>query len=329
MQESKAAEPYPSRVVLHPLERNDELWRPYMAPHRQDHPHQYHNGGMWPFVGGFWVMVLARLGRSDAAWQALQRLAAVNALDDQRFTEWLHGRKLAPMGIAGQSWSAATFQTRPRSTATGDHHGRRNTFNISIRKFLKMVGVKSQHEIEQAVARMRADGSIAGTDSFVATMTLDVAGLQLNVRFDGEIRLQQRASLAHEGERLRLRGGGALRGERTAHVVVVGQRRDVLGAIAGVVGPIEMHVRAALRAARDEQPARAPGLDRVGARAGDPALLLVQAQAESAAGRLIRRLPVAFDAADRAAATGAERRGKHPNSQTHDVVSSAVQTNGP
>ena len=64
------------------------------------------------------------------------------------------------------------------------------TFNLSIRKFLKMVGVKSQHEIEQAVARMRADGSIAGTDSFVATMTLDVAGLQLNVRFDGEIRLQ-------------------------------------------------------------------------------------------------------------------------------------------
>ena len=64
------------------------------------------------------------------------------------------------------------------------------TFNISIRKFLKMVGVKSQHEIEQAVARLRADGSIAGTESFAATMTLDVAGLQLNVRFDGEIRLQ-------------------------------------------------------------------------------------------------------------------------------------------
>ena len=107
--ESKAAEPYPIRVVLHPLERSDELWRPYMARHRQNHPHQYHNGGIWPFVGGFWVMVLARLGRSDAAWQALERLAAVNALDGWRFTEWLHGRTLAPMGMAGQSWNAATF----------------------------------------------------------------------------------------------------------------------------------------------------------------------------------------------------------------------------
>ena len=109
VQESKAAEPYPIRVVLHPLERSDELWRPYMARHRQNHPHQYHNGGIWPFVGGFWVMVLARLGRADAAWQALQRLAAVNAQDDWRFTEWLHGRTLAPMGMAGQSWNAATF----------------------------------------------------------------------------------------------------------------------------------------------------------------------------------------------------------------------------
>ena len=63
-------------------------------------------------------------------------------------------------------------------------------FNISIRKFLKMVGVGSQREIEQAVARAVADGSIKGTESFPATMTLDVAGLKLNVKFDGEIRLQ-------------------------------------------------------------------------------------------------------------------------------------------
>jgi hypothetical protein len=39
----------------------------------------------------------------------LGRLAAVNALDDWRFTEWLHGQTLAPMGMAGQSWNAATF----------------------------------------------------------------------------------------------------------------------------------------------------------------------------------------------------------------------------
>jgi len=64
------------------------------------------------------------------------------------------------------------------------------TFNLSIRKFLKMVGVSSQREIEQAVANAIAARTISGTESFPATMTLEIAGLKLNARFDGEIRLQ-------------------------------------------------------------------------------------------------------------------------------------------
>ena len=62
--------------------------------------------------------------------------------------------------------------------------------NISIRKFLKMVGVSSQREIEQAVARAVAGGAVKGDEAFPAKMTLEVAGLKLNVQFDGEVRLQ-------------------------------------------------------------------------------------------------------------------------------------------
>ena len=104
-----AAEPYPVRVVLHPLSRQHGLWRPYMARHQQNSVHQYHNGGLWPFVGGYFVVGLARLGMREQAWAALARLAVVNRLDDWRFTEWFHGRTLKPMGMAGQSWNAATF----------------------------------------------------------------------------------------------------------------------------------------------------------------------------------------------------------------------------
>ena len=64
------------------------------------------------------------------------------------------------------------------------------TLNISIRKFLKMVGVSSQREIEHAVAKAVGDGAIKGTETFPARMTLEIAGLQLNVQFDGEVRLQ-------------------------------------------------------------------------------------------------------------------------------------------
>ncbi|MFS2165040.1 amylo-alpha-1,6-glucosidase [Variovorax sp. Varisp62] len=104
-----ASQPYPLRVVLHPLSQQHELWRAYMGRHRQNIVHQYHNGGIWPFVGGFWVMALARLGLQQQAWTELARLAQANAQDDWRFTEWFHGRTLAPMGMAGQSWNAAAF----------------------------------------------------------------------------------------------------------------------------------------------------------------------------------------------------------------------------
>lgn len=63
-------------------------------------------------------------------------------------------------------------------------------FNLSLRKFLKMVGVSSQRDIEQAVAKALQDGAISGSEAFPATMTLDIPGLKLRVDFQGEIRLQ-------------------------------------------------------------------------------------------------------------------------------------------
>ena len=64
------------------------------------------------------------------------------------------------------------------------------TLNLSVRKFLKTVGVQSQREIEHAVAKAIAGGTIAGTETFSATMTLAIEAVQLTVKFDGEIKLE-------------------------------------------------------------------------------------------------------------------------------------------
>jgi Family of unknown function (DUF6494) len=64
------------------------------------------------------------------------------------------------------------------------------TFNLSIRKFLKTVGVSSQREIEQAVAKALLARTIGGGETFAATMRLQIPGLQLDVNFDGEVRLE-------------------------------------------------------------------------------------------------------------------------------------------
>ncbi len=64
------------------------------------------------------------------------------------------------------------------------------TFNLSIRKFLKTVGVSSQREIEQAVAKAMAARTISGGETLPATMRLQIPGLKLDVNFDGEVKLE-------------------------------------------------------------------------------------------------------------------------------------------
>ena len=105
----KANRPWPVRSVLFPIARNNPLWRPYMERHKQNLPHQYHNGGIWPFVAGFWVMLLTKTGRKELAWQELARYAEVCRVNNWSFNEWFHGRTGEPMGMNGQSWNAAMF----------------------------------------------------------------------------------------------------------------------------------------------------------------------------------------------------------------------------
>lgn len=102
-------EPHPVRAVLDPIEPGSTLWRSYMERHQQNLVHQYHNGGCWPFIGGFWVMALAAIGQKSRAHTALARLARANEVNGWEFNEWFHGVSGEPMGMQGQSWNAAAF----------------------------------------------------------------------------------------------------------------------------------------------------------------------------------------------------------------------------
>ncbi len=64
-----------------------------------------------------------------------------------------------------------------------------DNFNMSIRKFLKMTGVGSQREIEQAVAKALADGKLEGIGKLPVSMKLSIPSLNLDVSFDGDITL--------------------------------------------------------------------------------------------------------------------------------------------
>jgi hypothetical protein len=117
LERARVSRLYPVRVVTHPIRRRSALWRPYMARHRQNEVWQYHNGGIWPMVGGFWVVALAAAGRLPEARLELVKLARACALRGWSFNEWLHGTEGTPRGMSGQSWNAAAFLMAERAIA--------------------------------------------------------------------------------------------------------------------------------------------------------------------------------------------------------------------
>src|SRR3990170_4074019 len=64
------------------------------------------------------------------------------------------------------------------------------TFNLSIRKFLKMIGVNSQREIEHAVQTALQQTKLSGSEALSAKMTLEIPAIGLKVPFDGELKLK-------------------------------------------------------------------------------------------------------------------------------------------
>ena len=114
-----ASEPHPVRVVGTPIAENSPRWRSYMQRHRQNLPWQYHNGGAWPFVGGFWVMLLANLGEQALARQELIKLALCCRVNGWEFNEWFQGQTGCPMGMPRQSWNAALYILAYRASVEG------------------------------------------------------------------------------------------------------------------------------------------------------------------------------------------------------------------
>jgi uncharacterized protein DUF6494 len=62
-------------------------------------------------------------------------------------------------------------------------------FNMDIRKFLKVVGVTSQREIEMAVRRALGDGTLAHDALLKPRVILSIPELGLEHIVDGEIGL--------------------------------------------------------------------------------------------------------------------------------------------
>jgi hypothetical protein len=90
----------------------DPDWMPRY--NKYNRPGEYHNGGIWPFVCGFYVAALVAAGRYKLAQQKLLTLTelvrpAKEARVEFGFNEWIGARDCKPAGRDWQSWSAAMY----------------------------------------------------------------------------------------------------------------------------------------------------------------------------------------------------------------------------
>ncbi|MCB0130716.1 MAG: glycogen debranching protein [Caldilineaceae bacterium] len=123
MKQVGMAEPYPTKAIYPPIFPGESGWREYYRSRNLNIPHQYHNGGIWPMIGGFHVAALVAHGWQDEAERVLVALAEANRQGENHewgFNEWLHGRSGHPMGYDQQAWSAAMYLYADHAVHTGN-----------------------------------------------------------------------------------------------------------------------------------------------------------------------------------------------------------------
>ena len=97
--------------VIAPVDRDWEELQMNFSYTFKNRPYEFHNGGLWPMVTGFYVADLAARGKPEEARHFLAGIHRGNAMALEgklwSFPEYVHGRELTPGGTRKQGWSAA------------------------------------------------------------------------------------------------------------------------------------------------------------------------------------------------------------------------------
>ncbi len=107
----KINRPFACKTIWPPIKKGDKEWHSYFAKCDARTPFHYSNAGIWPFIGGFYVVALVKMKKYQQAEKELANLAWANIqkLNGYEFNEWLDGRTGKPKGEPCQGWSAGAY----------------------------------------------------------------------------------------------------------------------------------------------------------------------------------------------------------------------------
>jgi hypothetical protein len=107
IKKNKINKPFPIKAIWPPIKKGSKYWEDYFLDCEARKPYHYLNGGIWPFIGGFYILTLIKLKKFAEAKKELELLAEAN-LKGNFFPEWVNPIDKKTHGIY-QAWSAGLY----------------------------------------------------------------------------------------------------------------------------------------------------------------------------------------------------------------------------
>jgi glycogen debranching enzyme len=106
--------PFPCKAIYPSIKPDDKEWQPYFEKSESATPDHYLNGGIWPFIGGFYIAALIKAKQFKKAEEQLENLNQANKTGkgmEWGFHEWLNGDSGKVVGGSSpyQGWSAGAY----------------------------------------------------------------------------------------------------------------------------------------------------------------------------------------------------------------------------
>lgn len=106
IKKNKINKPYPVKAIYPPIKKGTKYWQDYFEDCDAREPYHYLNGGIWPFIGAFYVLSLIKLKRHKEAGEELKKLAESNLKGN--FPEWIDPKTKENLGKL-QAWDAGVY----------------------------------------------------------------------------------------------------------------------------------------------------------------------------------------------------------------------------
>jgi glycogen debranching enzyme len=83
--------PYPIKSIYPTIKEGSKDWQDYYKDCAAKDPWSYLNGGIWTYIGGFYILALIKMKKFDEAKRQLDKLGEANMKNNGNFSEWMHG----------------------------------------------------------------------------------------------------------------------------------------------------------------------------------------------------------------------------------------------